>query len=72
MSHGLTRQQEWEVQRKRGEVKSSNSFPNHLFKIDRYKLIKLLMETQDKLRESNDKCLQIGKDLKIVKTMFSI
>ena len=54
------------------EVMSSNSLPNHLFKLDKYKLIELLMETQDKLEESNDKCLQIGKDLKIVKTMFSI
>ena len=30
------------------EVMSSNSFPNHLFNLDKYKLIELLMETQDK------------------------
>ena len=31
------------------EVKSFNSFPNHLFKLNRYKLVELLIETQDKL-----------------------
>ncbi|XP_057543344.1 uncharacterized protein LOC130821570 [Amaranthus tricolor] len=41
------------------EVKSSNLFPNHLFKLNRYKLIELLMEAHDKLKESNDKCLQL-------------
>ena len=53
------------------EVKSSNSFPNHLFKLNRHKLIELLMEAQDKLKESNDKCLQLEKDLKISKDHVS-
>ena len=42
---------------KEKEVMSSNSFPNHLFKFDKYKLIKLLMETQEKLDKKGDKCL---------------
>ena len=49
------------------EVMTFNSFPNHQFNLDKYKLIQLVMETQDKLEESNDKCLQIRKDLKISK-----
>ena len=53
------------------EVKSSNSFPNHLFKLNRYKLIEFLMEAQAKLKESNDKCLQLEKDLKISKDHVS-
>ena len=53
------------------EVMSSNSFPNHLFNLDKYKLIEWVMETQDKLEESNDKCLLIGKDLKISKDHIS-
>ena len=53
------------------EVKSSNLFPNHLFKLNKYKSIELLMETQDKLKESNDKCLQLKKDLKISKDHVS-
>ena len=52
-------------------VNSSNSFPNHLFKLNRYKLIKLLMETRDKLKESNDKCFQLEEDLKISKDHVS-
>ena len=39
------------------EVMSSNSFPNHLFSFDKYKLIELLMETQEKLEENSVKCL---------------
>ena len=53
------------------KVMSSNSFPNHLVGLDKYKFIELLMETQDKLEESNDKCLQIEKDLKISKDHVS-
>ena len=52
---------------KEKEVMSSNSFPNHLFKFDKYNLIKLLMETQEKLDEKGVKCLQIEKDLKTSK-----
>ena len=52
---------------KEKEVMSSNSFPNHLFKFDKYKLFKLLMETQEKLDENAVKCLQIEKDLKTSK-----
>ena len=37
------------------EVMCSNSFPNHLFNLDKCKLIELLMETQEKLEESNVK-----------------
>ena len=37
------------------EVMSSNSFPNHLFSLDKYKLIELLMETQEKLEENSVK-----------------
>ena len=33
------------------EVMSSSSFPNHLFSLNKYKLIELLMETQEKLKE---------------------
>ena len=50
---------------------SSNSFPNHLFSLDKYKLIELLMETQEKLEENSVKCLQIEKDLKISKDYVS-
>ena len=46
---------------------SSSSFPNHLFSLVKYKLIELLMETQEKLEENNVKYLQIEKDLKISK-----
>ena len=46
------------------QVKSSNSFSNHLFKLNRYKIIELLMETQDKLKECNNKCLQLEKTLR--------
>ena len=31
------------------EVMSSNSFLNHLFNLDKYKLIKLLTEKQEKI-----------------------
>ncbi|XP_057520924.1 uncharacterized protein LOC130801160 [Amaranthus tricolor] len=48
---------------KEKEVMSSSSFPKHLFKFNKYKLIKLLLETQEKLDEQNTKCLQIEKDL---------
>ena len=53
------------------EVMSSNCFPNQLFKLNRYKLIELLMETQGKIKESNDKCLQLEKDLKTSKDHVS-
>ena len=43
------------------EVISSNSFLNQLFSLDKYKLIELLMETQDKLKEKSVKCLQIER-----------
>ena len=50
---------------------SSNLFPNHLFSLEKYKLIEFLMETQDKLEENSVKCLQIEKDLKISKDHVS-
>ena len=53
------------------QVKSSNSFSNNSFKLKRYKLIELLMETQDKLKICNDKCLQLEKNLKISKEHIS-
>ena len=36
---------------KEKEVMSSSSFPKHLFKFNKYKLIKLLFETQEKLEK---------------------
>ena len=48
---------------KKKEVMSSNSFPKHLFKFSKNKLIKLLLETQEKLDEQNTKNLRIKKDL---------
>ena len=39
------------------EVMSSSSFPYYLFSLDEYKLIELLMETQEKLEENSVKCL---------------
>ena len=42
---------------------SSNSFPKYLFKFNKNKLIKLLLETQEKLDEQNTKNLQIKEDL---------
>ena len=53
------------------EVMSSNSFPNHLFSLDKCKLIELLMETQDKLDEHSFKYLQIERDFKISKDHVS-
>ena len=53
------------------EVMSSNPFPNHLFKLDKYILIELLTETQDKLNICNVERLQIIKDLKISKDHVS-
>ena len=48
---------------KEEEVMSSSSFPKHLFKFNKDKLNKFLLETQEKLDEQNAKCLQIEKDL---------
>ena len=56
---------------KRKKVMSFNSLLNHLFSLDTYKLIELLMETQEKLKENSVKCLQIEKDLKISKDHVS-
>ena len=56
---------------KEKEVMSSSSFPKHLFKFNKYKLIKLLLETQEKLDEQNVKCLQIEKDLNTSKDHVS-
>ena len=53
------------------EVKSSTSFSNYLFIMDKNKLIEVLMETQDKLDKCNVKRLQIEKDLKISKDHVS-
>ena len=53
------------------EVMSSSSFPNHLLSLDKYKLIELLMDTQDKLEENSVKCFKIEKDLKISKDYVS-
>ena len=47
------------------QVNSFNSFSIHPSKLNRYKLIELLMETQDNLKKCNDKCLKLEKDLKI-------
>ena len=46
------------VKSKGNEVMSYISFPNHLFSLDKYKLIELLIETQEKLEENSVKCLQ--------------
>ena len=47
------------------QVNYSSSFSIHPSKLNKYKLIELLMETQVKLEKCNDKCLQLEKDLKI-------
>ena len=39
------------------EVMSSSSYPKQLMSLDKHKLIELLMETQEKLKENNVKCL---------------
>ena len=45
------------VKSKGKEVMSSSLYPKHLFSLDKHKLIELLMETQEKLKENNVKCL---------------
>ena len=45
------------------EVMSSISLPKQLSKLSKNKLIKLLLETHEKLEKQNTKCLQIEKDL---------
>ena len=59
------------VKSKGKETMSSCSFPNHLFSLEKYKLIELLMETQEQLEEISVKCFQIEKDLKISKDHVS-
>ena len=54
------------------EVMSSNSFLNHLFSLDKYKLIELLMERQYKLEEITLNVSKLKKTLRLVKTMFPI
>ena len=46
------------------EVLSSNSFPNHLFRLDKHELVKMFLEAQDKLDKRTATCLIIEKDLK--------
>ena len=50
---------------KEKEVMSSGPSPKHLSNISKNKLIKLLLETQEKLDEKTAKCLQIEKDLNL-------
>ena len=56
---------------KEREVMSSSSSPKHLFSLSKDKLIKLFLETQEKLEEKTAKCLQIEKDLKLSKDHIS-
>ena len=46
------------------EVLTSNSFPNHLFRLDKHELIKMILETQNNLEKRTATRLQIEKDLK--------
>ena len=54
------------------EVMSSSSFPNHLLSLDKYKLIELLMETQENWKKIMLSVSKLKKTLKLVKTMFPI
>ena len=53
------------------QVNTSNSFSAHPSKLNKNKLIELLMEIQGKLEKCNDKCLQSERELKISKDHIS-